>query len=118
MYYKVKEFLTEATKAYLSSIDRTDIVVQQGTNNALNQRKTSSKHNANISQDSMIESKTESKKDSNSSQEKINLIIALEHPKDKRHGHFATPLCFTLTKILRTNPKVLAQSLQVLFYAI
>ena len=115
MYYKVKEFLTEATKAYLSSIDRTDIVVQQGTNNALNQKKTSSKHNANISQDSIIESKTESKKDSNSSQEKINLIIALEHPKDKRHGHFATPLCFTLTKILRTNPKVLAQSLQDFF---
>lgn len=111
MYYKVKEFLTEATKAYLSSIDRTDIVVQQGTNNALNQKKISSKHNANISQDSMIESK----KDSNSSQEKINLIIALEHPKDKRHGHFATPLCFTLTKILRTNPKVLAQSLQDFF---
>ena len=115
MYYKVKEFLTEATKAYLSSIDRTDIVVQQGTNNALNQKKISSKHNANISQDSIIESKTESKKDSNSSQEKINLIIALEHPKDKRHGHFATPLCFTLTKILRTNPKVLAQSLQDFF---
>lgn len=115
MYYKVKEFLTEATRAYLSSIDRTDIVVQQGTNNALNQKKTSSKHNANISQDSIIESKTESKKDSNSSQEKINLIIALEHPKDKQHGHFATPLCFTLTKILRTNPKVLAQSLQDFF---
>ncbi len=115
MYYKVKEFLTEATKAYLSSIDRTDIVVQQGTNNALNQKKTSSKHNANISQDSIIESKTETKKDSNSSQEKINLIIALEHPKDKRHGHFATPLCFTLTKILRTNPKVLAQTLQDFF---
>lgn len=115
MYYKVKEFLTEATKAYLSSIDRTDIVVQQGTNNALNQKKISSKHNANISQDSIIESKTESKKDSNSSQEKINLIIALEHPKDKRHGHFATPLCFTLTKILRTNPKVLAQTLQDFF---
>lgn len=115
MYYKVKEFLTEATKAYLSSIDRTDIVVQQGTNNALNQKKTSSKHNANISQDSIIESKTESKKDSNSSQEKINLIIALEHPKDKRHGHFATPLCFTLAKILRTNPKILAQSLQDFF---
>ncbi|WP_281651271.1 arginine--tRNA ligase [Helicobacter bilis] len=115
MYYKVKEFLTEATKAYLSSIDRTDIVVQQGTNNALNQKKTSSKHNANISQDSIIESKTESKKDSNSSQEKINLVIALEHPKDKRHGHFATPLCFTLTKILRTNPKVLAQTLQDFF---
>ncbi|MCI7410402.1 arginine--tRNA ligase [Helicobacter bilis] len=115
MYYKVKEFLTEATKAYLSSIGRTDIVVQQGTNNALNQKKISSKHNANISQDSIIESKTESKKDSSSSQEKINLIIALEHPKDKRHGHFATPLCFTLTKILRTNPKVLAQSLQDFF---
>lgn len=115
MYYKVKEFLTEATKAYLSSIDRTDIVVQQGTNNALNQRKISSKHNANISQDSIIESKTESKKDSSNSQEKINLIIALEHPKDKRHGHFATPLCFTLTKILRTNPKILAQSLQDFF---
>lgn len=115
MYYKVKEFLTEATKAYLSSIDRTDIVVQQGTNNALNQKKISSKHNANISQDSIIESKTESKKDSSNSQEKINLIIALEHPKDKRHGHFATPLCFTLTKILRTNPKVLAQSLQDFF---
>lgn len=115
MYYKVKEFLTEATKAYLSSIDRTDIVVQQGTNNALNQKKTSSKHNANISQDSIIESKTESKKDSSNSQEKINLIIALEHPKDKRHGHFATPLCFTLTKILRTNPKVLAQTLQDFF---
>ena len=115
MYYKVKEFLTEATKAYLSSIGRTDIVVLQGTNNALNQKKISSKHNANISQDSIIESKTESKKDSSSSQEKINLIIALEHPKDKRHGHFATPLCFTLTKILRTNPKVLAQSLQDFF---
>ncbi|WP_285818779.1 arginine--tRNA ligase [Helicobacter bilis] len=115
MYYKVKEFLTEATKAYLSSIDRTDIVVQQGTNNALNQKKTSSKHNANISQDSIIESKTESKKDSSNSQEKINLIIALEHPKDKRHGHFATPLCFTLTKILCTNPKVLAQTLQDFF---
>ena len=115
MYYKVKEFLTEATKAYLSSIDRTDIVVQQGTNNALNQKKISSKHNANISQDSIIESKTESKKDSSNSQEKINLIIALEHPKDRRHGHFATPLCFTLTKILRTNPKVLAQSLQDFF---
>ena len=115
MYYKVKEFLTEATKAYLSSIDRTDIVVQQGTNNALNQKKISSKHNVNISQDSIIESKTESKKDSNISQEKINLVIALEHPKDKRHGHFATPLCFTLTKILRTNPKVLAQSLQDFF---
>lgn len=115
MYYKVKEFLTEATKAYLSSIDRTDIVVQQGTNNALNQKKISSKHNANISQDSIIESKTESKKDSSNSQEKINLIIALEHPKDKRHGHFATPLCFTLTKILRTNPKVLAQTLQDFF---
>lgn len=111
MYYKVKEFLTEATKAYLSSIDRTDIVVQQGTNNALNQKKISSKHNANISQDSIIESK----KDSNSSQDKRNLIIALEHPKDKRHGHFATPLCFTLTKILRTNPKVLAQTLQDFF---
>lgn len=115
MYYKVKEFLTEATKAYLSSIDRADIVVQQGTNNALNQKKISSKHNANISQDSIIESKTESKKDSSNSQEKINLIIALEHPKDKRHGHFATPLCFTLTKILRTNPKVLAQTLQDFF---
>ena len=115
MYYKVKEFLTEATKAYLSSIDRTDIVVQQGTNNALNQKKISSKHNANISQDSIIESKTETKKDSNSSQEKINLVIALEHPRDRRHGHFATPLCFTLTKILRTNPKVLAQTLQDFF---
>lgn len=115
MYYKVKEFLTEATKAYLSSIDRTDIVVQQGTNNALNQKKISSKHNANISQDSIIESKTESKKDSSNSQEKINLIIALEHPRDRQHGHFATPLCFTLTKILRTNPKVLAQTLQDFF---
>lgn len=115
MYYKVKEFLTEATKAYLSSIDRTDIVVQQGTNNALNQKKISSKHNANISQDSIIESKTETKKDSSNSQEKINLVIALEHPRDRQHGHFATPLCFTLTKILRTNPKVLAQTLQDFF---
>lgn len=115
MYYKVKEFLTEATKAYLSSIDRTDIVVQQGTNNALNQKKTLSKNNTKGSQETKIDSRGDSKKYSNNSQESISLIIALEHPRDRQHGHFATPLCFTLTKILRTNPKVLAQTLQDFF---
>ena len=47
MYYKVKEFLTEATKAYLINRSHRYLVLQ-GTNNALNQKKISSKHNANI----------------------------------------------------------------------
>ena len=95
MYYKVKEFLTEATKAYLSSIDRTDIVVQQGTNNALNQKKISSKHNANISQDSIIESKTESKNRFFANARAIRKDFTHTCKNDKRKRDLKNEFCHT-----------------------
>lgn len=118
MYYKVKEFVIEATIAYLSSIDRTDIVVQQDFN-AEEQIKLS-KNNTKFRQevDEIYETNTQDlKTDSNTleSKTKYKILINLEHPKNKRHGHFATPICFTLTKILRKNPRILAQDMQDFF---
>lgn len=114
MYYKVKDFLTHATNAYLLSIGRTDIIIQQTPSSISNQRGGNiSKHNLGSDKAACA---SNPKTDSNNVQTKsISLAITLEHPRDKRHGHFATPLCFTLTKVLRTNPKVLAQSLQDFF---
>lgn len=37
--------------------------------------------------------------------------LVLEYPKDRRHGHFATPVSFLLAKKLRKNPKQLASDL-------
>lgn len=38
-------------------------------------------------------------------------FIILEKPKDKSLGHLATPLAFSLAKVKRTNPKLLAEEL-------
>ncbi len=39
--------------------------------------------------------------------------IVLEKPKNKDLGHLATPLAFSLAKIKRQNPKLLAEELSV-----
>ncbi|PAF51431.1 arginine--tRNA ligase [Helicobacter sp. 13S00401-1] len=41
----------------------------------------------------------------------ISSLLILEQPKDSSLGHFATPICFSLAKLKRTNPKVLATEL-------
>lgn len=107
MYYKVKDFLTEAVQKYLLSLGRSDIIVQK-ENGALGQQKILKQN----TKSKKMESKTQCKLDSNKHEEFISIGIPLEHPKDKKHGHFATPICFTLTKILRKNPNLIAQDLQ------
>lgn len=43
----------------------------------------------------------------------INIIhdIPLEYPKDKKHGHLATPVCFVLAKQLKRSPKDIAEDI-------
>lgn len=37
--------------------------------------------------------------------------VVIEKPKNKELGHFATPLAFTLAKIKKANPKILAEEI-------
>lgn len=37
--------------------------------------------------------------------------VVLERPKNKELGHFATPLAFSLAKVKRTQPKILAEEI-------
>ena len=39
----------------------------------------------------------------------LNTPIVIETPKDKSHGDYATPVCFSLAKELRKSPKVIAE---------
>lgn len=111
MYYCVKAFLAKAVQAYLHSLGRNDIVIDTCSKEELAQP-----HNAQQSTKKSKDSNNiDSKNADSSNTESISLTIPLEYPKDKNHGHFATPLCFTLTKILRTNPKALADTLQAFF---
>ncbi|PAF44947.1 arginine--tRNA ligase [Helicobacter sp. 11S02629-2] len=41
----------------------------------------------------------------------ISSLLVLEQPKDSSLGHFATPICFSLAKLKRVNPKALASEL-------
>ncbi len=107
MYYQVKAFLTQAIRAYLLSLGRSDIIVQQESNTQ-SQKKKTSKHSIELD----IPHKGNMQDSSDLHAKHTILTIPLEYPKDKKHGHFATPICFALTKILRTNPKILAQTLQ------
>ena len=110
MYYKIKAFLAEATQAYLLSLGRSDIIVRQENSNLEQQKIPKQKQNI---ESKNIKSNTKQQQDSNDTHtDSIIISIPLEHPKDKNHGHFATPICFTLTKILRTNPNTIAQALQ------
>lgn len=42
------------------------------------------------------------------SSKNISFEIPLEYPREKAHGHFATPVCFILAKQMRKNPKEIA----------
>ncbi len=83
MYYKVLVFLGNGLQKYIESLNINNISFKFDDKNI---------------QDSM--------------QGINNIQIPLEYPKDKSHGHFATPICFVLAKLLRTNPKTLAQSIE------
>ncbi|WP_353661832.1 arginine--tRNA ligase [Hydrogenimonas sp. SS33] len=41
----------------------------------------------------------------------IDHPIVLEKPKDRSFGHYATPIAFSLAKVLRKNPMVIAEEL-------
>lgn len=131
MYYKVKSFLTEAIQAYLLSLGRSDVIIKKenstsNTNSDILDKQKILKQNTESSVESAFKQhKAKHLQDfndlttnatnataSNANAEVAILNISLEYPKDKKHGHFATPICFTLTKILRTNPNAIAQALQ------
>ena len=44
-------------------------------------------------------------------EKELNRSIVLERPKDKRFGHFATPVAFSMAKELRKSPMVIAEEL-------
>ena len=44
-------------------------------------------------------------------EKELNRKIVLEKPKDKRLGHFATPVAFSMARELRKSPVVIAQDL-------
>lgn len=44
-------------------------------------------------------------------QKEFHAEVILEKPKNKELGHFATPLAFTLAKIKKANPKILAEEI-------
>ncbi|WP_300364961.1 arginine--tRNA ligase [Hydrogenimonas sp.] len=44
-------------------------------------------------------------------QKHIDHPIVLEKPKDKNFGHYATPIAFSLAKVLRRNPMQIAEEL-------
>ncbi len=41
----------------------------------------------------------------------LGFSVVLEKPKDKNHGHYATPVAFSLAKELKKNPALIAQEL-------
>ncbi|PAF52169.1 arginine--tRNA ligase [Helicobacter sp. 13S00477-4] len=41
----------------------------------------------------------------------LEASIVLEHPKNKLHGHYATPIAFSLAKIYKKNPAVIAEEI-------
>lgn len=43
--------------------------------------------------------------------ERFDIDVVLEKPKDKSFGHFATPMAFALAKSLRKSPMIIAQEL-------
>ena len=44
-------------------------------------------------------------------QERFDIDVVLEKPKDKSFGHFATPMAFALAKSLRKSPMIIAEEL-------
>ena len=48
-------------------------------------------------------------------EQKLDIKIVLEKPKDINLGHFATPVAFSLAKQLRKNPMIIAQELVLKF---
>ena len=44
-------------------------------------------------------------------QERFDVDVVLEKPKDKSFGHFATPIAFSLAKTLRKSPMVIAEDI-------
>ena len=44
-------------------------------------------------------------------QKHIDHPVVLEKPKDKNFGHYATPIAFSLAKVLRKNPMLIAEEL-------
>jgi len=44
-------------------------------------------------------------------EQKLDIKIVLEKPKDRSLGHFATPVAFSLAKELRKNPMMIAEDL-------
>lgn len=110
MYYRVKRFLEEAASEYLSSLNLENIAIQR--DDFFKQ----SKLDKGVE---FGECKQNSKQKANASSSRCSddcevtwISISLELPKDRKHGHFATPLCFSLTKILRKSPGMIAQDLQ------
>ncbi len=47
--------------------------------------------------------------------DKFNYDVALEKPKDRSFGHFATPIAFSLAKELRKSPMSIAQEIATSF---
>lgn len=44
-------------------------------------------------------------------QDRFDVAVVLEKPKDKSFGHFATPMAFSLAKTLRKSPMVIADEI-------
>jgi len=44
-------------------------------------------------------------------QDRFDVAVVLEKPKDKAFGHFATPMAFSLAKTLRKSPMVIADDI-------
>ncbi len=47
--------------------------------------------------------------------EKLGRDLVLEKPRDRSHGHFATPIAFSLAKELRKSPVMIAEELATSF---
>ncbi len=88
MYYKIRTFIAEGLQEYIKTHNVENVLFFGGIVVG-----DSAKHSCVCKNNATI------------------VQVPLEYPKDRAHGHFATPVCFMLSKILRSNPKVLSQSI-------
>ena len=97
MYYEVKKFFVTKLQRYLTNTDCKNIILVDDKCAYKNDN------------DASIQNLQTSQQDS----DLIYLDIPLEYPRDKTHGHFATPIAFVLAKILHKNPKNIAQDIAI-----
>ncbi len=44
-------------------------------------------------------------------EEILEAEVIIEYPKDREHGHYATPIAFNLAKVLKKSPLAIAEEL-------